>query len=661
MTLDKASRQSEIRRLVELENRGDVHFFLGDPQSDTGDKTTVERGNVFSPGLWSAGISTVRILEDKLISVEELPSEEIAWSFMATENALPISKSSFRIAGMQFWTELFFLGGPGSGGSDFLRVRCLAPSSGWGILVRSCGPAGRRIDRMTAVENGVCFGEGTAVQLLNGNCEVLIFTPEETGGGFAALLVPAAPDHRYDFRIAHAGPPAFLTERNRRIRTMSLDGAREVLHQDCRGRQLPKIACPDRRLNIAWQCLAYHLLAAMECGSPRIGVANYPFVWLRDGVAMLEALDYLGLSELAARGVREVAALDFCGGFGAESDAPGEGIHAIVFHTFFQRNRDLLEECFPAIERKVGCLLEMLTARDIRFLAAPGKNLAHLRSPGANLLCFPARHGWIHGRMDGHSPDFYINAWAWRGLDAAVAAAGWLGRPKEAEAWSGIREKLAGAIRKNWPAEASNERDLIIFPHPTGLFGSDGCRPAAQARFLRQFRHKYLTGRNERIPEKLWPYFEVAAAHNALLLGAGEEAWILLNGLLEEMGECGIYTEGPPNGNEMLPFGNYPAEMAGWLSPERAVAGNMPHNWTNAEMIALLRALLIAETPDGLLWGRGLPAAWARKDAVVRLEAMPTAFGRVSGSLRFTGREWRLEDYQGPPLCHRVAGCPAGG
>ena len=44
-------------RLRDVNNRGKTHLFLGDALSNGIDKTVVEPGNAFSPGLWTLGIS----------------------------------------------------------------------------------------------------------------------------------------------------------------------------------------------------------------------------------------------------------------------------------------------------------------------------------------------------------------------------------------------------------------------------------------------------------------------------------------------------------------------------------------------------------------------------------------------------------------------------
>ena len=66
----------EKTRLREMSNRGDVHVFLGDPMSDACDKTTVEPGNVFSPGVWTCGVSVVVAADGRAHAPEDVGADE---------------------------------------------------------------------------------------------------------------------------------------------------------------------------------------------------------------------------------------------------------------------------------------------------------------------------------------------------------------------------------------------------------------------------------------------------------------------------------------------------------------------------------------------------------------------------------------------------------
>ena len=69
--------------LREMPNGGKTHLFLGDPMSAGLDKTVVEPGNAFSPGVWTLGVSLAVQQGTQLIAPEtsDLP--------LAFENDLP--------------------------------------------------------------------------------------------------------------------------------------------------------------------------------------------------------------------------------------------------------------------------------------------------------------------------------------------------------------------------------------------------------------------------------------------------------------------------------------------------------------------------------------------------------------------------------------------
>jgi hypothetical protein len=60
------------------------------------------------------------------------------------------------------------------------------------------------------------------------------------------------------------------------------------------------------------------------------------------------------------------------------------------------------------------------------------------------------------------------------------------------------------------------------------------------------------------------------------------------------------------------------------------VHGDMPHNWASAELIRLVRNLLVFERDNCLELLAGVPEEWLTERGPIRIEATPTRFGRVS-------------------------------
>jgi hypothetical protein len=62
----------------------------------------------------------------------------------------------------------------------------------------------------------------------------------------------------------------------------------------------------------------------------------------------------------------------------------------------------------------------------------------------------------------------------------------------------------------------------------------------------------------------------------------------------------------------------------------RQVMGDMPHNWASAELVRLVRHLLVFERGDRLELLTGAPAAWLGPGCAIRVERTPTRFGSVT-------------------------------
>jgi hypothetical protein len=391
-------------------------------------------------------------------------------------------------------------------------------------------------------------------------------------------------------------------------------------------------------------------MAAKEAGLPRIGVVNYPIFWMRDGVIILRALDLIGRHDLARLGCDYLAPLDFSGGFGAESDAPGEGIWTLVCHAQMQPDPAWLRGVFPHIFRRIGWLQKMRTTAVPLRAMVENRTASTYHSPGSTILCLASQDGVIHGRMDFHSPDFFINCWALAGFRQAVWAAGQLGETQIASTWQAELEEYERVVYLHLLPQYGNERDPVVSPYPTQALSQSPYHQALCQKFEQWYRANRLDATGKRQREALWTYFEAAQIHNAIQLGFKAEAWACLDGMLDDACQpwnVAAWIEGAPGGNEMLPFHNTQGAR-GWLNPERAIAGNMPHNWTGGEMLALLRTIFVLEQDDGLVLGAGVPEAWLQPGSRFGINAMPTCYGPVSYTVTVDGGGKPVLAYKGP-------------
>jgi len=655
------------RTIRDTPNKGRMHVFLGHPNSDGGDKTTVEPGNTFSPGLWTCGVSLwIETADGRLWTPDTLPDDAVRWGFADGRDGPPVLDTRWGAGeSVVVSSKLCQAGGAGSEGVDFCEAS-VAASEGAGrvegvctLVVRDAGPAGAKIESLEwdAEALALQVGGGARIVLEDAPDTVTIVPADaEFDSPLALLRFPFAlvPGQKLwlSFKAEHgyAGRPgAAHIPREEPFGALSVEEGIAESCQDWIGRRPGRLIAPDSRLTRVWDRCAYHLQAAMENGLPRIGVANYPFFWMRDGVLALRALDVMGRPDLGRTACESLVSLIFSGGFGAEADAPGEGIWALVSHARITQDFDWLTPYFPQIKRRAEWLERMLDADAPIRLVGENRLPAYTDTPAVNLLCLPSENGLIRGRMDWHSPDFYINCWAVAGFRLAAQAAAGAGKAGPHFAWTDRADRLEEALARHLLPLYGNERDPVVTPHPTGALADH--TDALRAQFEAWFRANRLGSDGTRSPEKRWTYFEVAQVHNAFRLGLDDLAWPALDELLGEGGtatwDVSAFGEGAPGGAEFLPYRNGEGRR-GWLDPQTAQAGNMPHGWTAAEWILLIRDLFVRDDGPRLVLGAHIPQSWLLPGARFGVSGLPTRFGLVSYQATVGDRgeiEW---EYDGP-------------
>lgn len=605
---------------------GRRHIFLGDPLGHAGDKTTVEAGNITSPGVWTCGLAVW--CEDAAGGVagpDLLPEAAIAWRLEP-----PGSHAAWSAGGCAIAHEVRFHRQAGAAaGSDLHRVRASRARRIW-LVLRGPGPAGSAIaaPRWEA-ERGELHAGGAVLVLPQAPASATV-------GEDAAVFAIDLPDGgEARFHVRHPGapePPSDAWERAAAAWAGDLPA---------------RIRAPDPRVARGWELCAWHLLAAMERGLPRIGAVNYPGFWMRDGVIILRALDLLGRHDLARAGCDWLAPIDHAGGFGAESDGPGEGAWALARHGAITRDRAWLAANAHHIERRAGIIAAMRTTLVPLRAVAVDRMPQYLWDPRADLLCGAADDGLVRCRMDWHEPAFYGNAWCAAGLRAAAAAASARDDAAASAAWTGQAADLEGRMAQRLLPRYGNERDPACAPWPTAALAGEPRLASALAAWYRGHR---IDAAGRRMPEPLWSYFEAAQAHNAMLCGLRDEGWASLSGMLAPDApgwDVLAFGEGRPAGTEVLPFGS-PRQARGWVG-QAAGHGNMPHNWTNAEVLAALRDSFVREDGEGLVIGSGVPRGWLTPGAEIAAERMPTDHGPVSFTLRVRDDRTVDADVRGEP------------
>lgn len=607
-------------RLRDVNNRGKTHLFLGDALSNGIDKTVVEPGNAFSPGLWTLGIS-LAVRQGELVAPQ---THDLPWAF---GEQMPSVVSEYEVGDAHVRSELCHLGGSGWGGVDYMRVNIDRRVEDAALIISDIGPAGGRIcDMVWQIECNTLT--------IDGGPSIVFETPVDME------VLAADQAHDSPFAIAH-----FQNELSVKVfhgysgrafcdvapcvpREMSVKEGFLEAHRRWSQALPARVYAPDLRIEHMWERAAFNILSAMECGLPRISVNNYPIFWIRDCVIVLRALDLMGRSDLARIGCDYLAPLVFSGGFGAESDNPGEGLWALSQHALLTHDVDWARSVMHDVCRRVDWIERMLAADAPIYMPCDMRTIWAHWWPGSDIVCLAHEQRHIHGRMDGHSPDFYINCWAYAGMEGASKLAELAGESELARKWHSRAEALDAAIADELLPGYGNERDTCVAPYPSLALSSN--RAELRQAFVQWFDKNRLSPSGERLPEELWTYFEAAQMHNAFILGERERAWKCLDGFLsdERWQDMAIFIEGRWNATEMLPYGTGKYGR-GWLQ-QGALGANMPHNWTSSEVMLLLRDMYVREEGDGLVLFEGVPDTWLYPGACFGFSNMPTQFGVVS-------------------------------
>jgi hypothetical protein len=348
----------------------------------------------------------------------------------------------------------------------------------------------------------------------------------------------------------------------------------------------------------------------------RVGdTTNYPLAWARDGAYVLTALARLGHLDVAKQLSRQFAENDFFGGFGPEADAPGLALWALEQAALRLSDREHDRYLWPHVERKVELIYRMLSTDQPIYRPLFGMMVPqHLSRADLGLVCDSARDGLIVGRMDFGRPLLHVNGIAYRGLLSAAEIAERLGRFEPAQQWRARAAMLQEAWFKAFkPPESEEERTYISALWPMGVAGRE-VRP-----FLEGLERRWTKLQDEQggfRQRPLWTYFDLAEAHQWLLLGRPDRSWKTIEYFWMNQPSPGLYTFWEGNGEENS-YGRW-NHVRGWVKPPHVT----PDNWAGCEMLMLQADMMAysdstAKEPT-LVIGGGIPAEWMSRPMSVR-------------------------------------------
>lgn len=652
--------------------RSDVRVFLGEPSAPEATKTTIEPGNAFSPGMHTFGVTWwLRLPDDAtFFAPETAPLETLAWSY--EDGYLPLLHCDTQVEGIAARHSLFQDGAAAERSEAVccqLRLdntRSERANVQVFIALRSLGPAGGPVPDLAVGRDGRSFwmiqrdlpllgidstpaaigcGIGDPSPLARSGLVPTEQSARDRDGWcfglarFDLTLAPGATWHvRLDCPQQTYGSlqndfPGTATPRPEQY------DARAEAHLVAWKTRLSQIALdvPDADFHNAFFAGLQHMLTATVGDQARIAPLSYPLPWLRDSVFIIRCFDLAGLHTMARAATEYCARNDFFGGFGAEGDAPGQGIWALVQHYRITHDTDWLARIYPSIQRKCAWLFRMRRAQRPIQVVVDTPTLAFTHAErAAGVICVSAQDGLIMGAMD-HGIAYsvgWINHWALCGLREAAYAAQELRFAEDAAAYAAEAAELMVALRAfadGTPAFFEHERTVNSLLWPTQAWETDLAR--AETGFNTWWQQFRGDGDDFR-PEPYWLYFELAQAHNALLFGQRERAWQVLDYRLRHQdlpGLSGWREGGQGVGTENAIHG---VTLINQLRGCQRFDSITPHGWSQAELWLLQRAMLIEEWQGGLLLFAGVPPDWLQPNACLAFRDFPTWYGKASAELR---------------------------
>ena len=597
------------------------HVVLGIPGCPRQQKAYHEPGGGFSPSAGSFGVSVHLNTEaTEARTGDELPLAEVDQQYLwATEKAVPSIRTitpyyNCRWAHVNDESWALDIETADDDSSD--------TAAGLQLLIRSVGPAGGPIERLDwdgrqLIVNRrwvLTFGCAPLRIHLGSEEDPGWLTAEKPinnmdvsdGWGYARIELPAG---RCRMTIRDTAP-FFLTP-------LAYNGVKTTL----------KLDLPDEAFTASLEAQAANLLMGFvgrqTCpGEP----TNYPLAWERDGAYSVVAMARCGQTETAKQLAVYFAENDFFGGFGAEGDAPGSAINALVTVALISGDREFQRWCWPHVKRKIGLIEEMASARQEIHKPWVGPIVPeHRGKDGLPIICQPSRGDVIMGSMDLHYPALYINSMSFRGLNQAISLAKAIGTQDEIPNAPALAERLQRGWHDNLGIkEYDNERTYMSGLWPTWIVDPD-CKK--YHRVLEQ-RWKQENGEGTYPTRPLWTYFTIAEAHQWLFMDQPEITWKTLQYFWHNQSSPGLYTywEGEKEENS---FGLW-QDIRGWVQPKLVT----PHYWTASEMLLLQIDMLAYVNEAGpepvLVIGGGVHNEWLT--CPFSITGLPTILGMVDWS-----------------------------
>ena len=562
--------------------RGLGHVILAAPGSRLDQKGYHEPGGSFSPSPGSFGL--------------QIQIHDSTGQLTATSDNIPLDKLTQRWVpgpGIETTTPSYRAIWTVSGPQQFtLKLEPkIPPDHRLFLVIASAGPAGGPIRSLKRRNDLLRVNDRWEIVAVPGAANIQMFGEPEDG--WAQAWIESPPKGPWTITVTDHQPQP--------------DSPLPAAYK------LPVLDLPDKRFSESLTAQILHLRMGLTGAETRPGEPiNYPLPWLRDGSYAVTALAMSGDLESAKILARRFAEHDFFGGFGPEADAPGLALWTLEELSARLRDKDFDRWLWPHAVRKAEYIRRMLeTPVAIREIVEGPIVPRHIKNSNIDLVCDPARDGLIIGRMDHHRPLLYVNGVSYRGLLAAASMAKRAGDSTRADDYSALAIKLREAWWRAFDTkERDNERTAVVGLWPSTVAADQPVRYRAALREP-QFAKR-----------PLWTYFDIANAHQWLLLGERDRVWKTLEYFWANQPSPGLYSMWEGEGEENA-FGLW-ENIRGWVNPPHIT----PHYWAASEMLALQLDMLAYADDQGLIIGAGIPDTWAKKP--MKVSGISTKLGLVA-------------------------------
>ena len=402
-----------------------------------------------------------------------------------------------------------------------------------------------------------------------------------------------------------------------------------------------RLDLPDARLSEAIDANRRYLLLLHDGDEITPGPATYHRFWFRDAAYLLGALDAYGFHDEAAQVLASYPSRQRADGFffsqRHEWDANGAALWSLAQHWRLTHDAALVEDMVGPIAKGVHWI-ERKRHRRARRSRGADPALAGLLPAGVSAEHF--------GPFDYF---YWDDFWAVAGLRAGAEMLRAVDQPEAAadaerfaeSLWADVQRSLGlAADRLGTPAIPAGPRrrldpgtiGSLVACAPLGLLGPDDPRLAATAelirdRFMVEGGRAFFPGISH---TGLGTYLTLQLA--AVELRAGDRRCLdRLSWMLDVATPTWTWPEAI---HPRLPGG---------------CMGDGHHGWAAAELLLLVRDLLVRDVPGGLALASLVPDAWLGQGWEVH--DAPTAQGRLSYAVRWHGERpallWELDPHPG--------------